>query len=387
MAKRSKVEELASEALEIIGSKNEALQPKNTTQNSKEAVLESASWMNDIFSADELEAAEIPPTQWIVSDLLPVGLNIIASPPKFGKSWMVLDLCECAVQGLPFMGWNTTKCDVLYLALEDNKGRLKERQKILLGGGKSPSNCKFLLQTPAMGELFAEEMEKFLKAYPKTRLIVIDTFSKIRGERGHSESEYQYDYREAGALKRFADSHNLAIVIVHHLRKMVDSSDPFNRISGSTGLFGVVDTAIVMTKEHRSDKKALFTATGRDIEDIECYIEQDEANKQWHRIGTKEEITEKENTDKYKNSVAVTAIRKLASPDWWTGNAKKLLSDYLAVVGPNVPQHPLSVKELSPWLSELRSRDGIEVVTGVCKEIGKGKTVDGATRISFRKVA
>ena len=48
--------------------------------------------MLSTISAAALQGKDIPPIRWIVENLIPAGLNILASPPKYGKSWAVLDL-------------------------------------------------------------------------------------------------------------------------------------------------------------------------------------------------------------------------------------------------------------------------------------------------------
>lgn len=66
--------------------------------------------------------------------------------------------------------------------------------------------------------------------------IFIDTLQMIRNE---TDSNYSSDYKELSVLKSLADKLEIAIVLVHHTRKCFDS-DPFNMISGSTGLNGSV---------------------------------------------------------------------------------------------------------------------------------------------------
>ena len=52
---------------------------------------------------------------------------------------------------------------------------------------------------------------------------------------------YANDYKDIGALKELADKYGICILLVHHLRKQ-SSSDPYDQISGSTGIMGVADT-------------------------------------------------------------------------------------------------------------------------------------------------
>jgi hypothetical protein len=69
-------------------------------------------------------------------------------------------------------------------------------------------------------------------------------------------------------LKEFADKHNIAVLVVHHLNKKEDDRDPIDLISGSTGLTGAADTIMIMNREVKSADVRLFI-TGRDIEEKE----------------------------------------------------------------------------------------------------------------------
>ncbi len=48
-------------------------------------------------------------------------------------------------------------------------------------------------------------------------LVIIDTLQMIRGA-GYGNT-YANDYRDLSALKRLADTHGIAILLIHHLRK------------------------------------------------------------------------------------------------------------------------------------------------------------------------
>ena len=116
------------------------------------------------------------------------------------------------------------------------------------------------------------QLESFVKTYPDTGLIVIDTFQRIRD--AESESTYSNDYREVVKIKELADRHKIAVMLIHHLRKAPDS-DPFNMVSGSTGIIGAVDSIYVLEKAKRVENAALLHVTGRDIEDMQLKLEFD----------------------------------------------------------------------------------------------------------------
>ena len=55
------------------------------------------------IDADTLQSTAYEPVSFVVDDLLPQGLHLLAGAPKIGKSWLALWLCLCAAQDTPLM--------------------------------------------------------------------------------------------------------------------------------------------------------------------------------------------------------------------------------------------------------------------------------------------
>ena len=279
------------------------------------------------ISAAALQGKDIPPIRWIVENLIPAGLNILASPPKYGKSWAVLDLGLAVTAGGRFLGYQTNPCEVLYLALEDSERRLKSRMMKLLAGKNAPAGFHFATAAHDMDNGLFDELEGFLKAHPKTGLVIIDTLQRVRGTVHGKEGAYAADYREVGGLKAFADRHGIAVLLVHHLRKMADDSDPFNRISGTNGLMGAADTALVLTKEKRGDENATLSIVGRDVESSDTVLRFNKDTCRWENLGDADWFAEQQARQEYQESPIVRTIKKLLeqSPEGWIGTAQQLL--------------------------------------------------------------
>ena len=281
----------------------------------------------DTITAADLQKKDLPPIKFIVDKLLSAGLNILASPPKYGKSWMVLALCLAVASGGRFLGYMTNQCGCLYLALEDSQRRLKIRMNKLLAGKPAPAGFHFAtVASPIDGGLFAE-LEDFLKKHPDTGLIVVDTLQRVRGASHGKEGAYAADYRELGALKAFADQHNVALLLVHHLRKMKDDGDPFNMISGTNGIMGAADTTMVLTKEKRGDSNATFSVVGRDVESSDTVLRFNKDTCYWENLGDADFVAELQARRDYQESPVVKTIKKLLeqSPEGWSGTAQQLL--------------------------------------------------------------
>ena len=70
--------------------------------------------------ADTLMTTPLPVTQYVVEQLLPQGLHILAGAPKVGKSWLALWLCLQVAKGESVWGFESSRGAVLYLCLEDS---------------------------------------------------------------------------------------------------------------------------------------------------------------------------------------------------------------------------------------------------------------------------
>lgn len=279
------------------------------------------------ISAADLQQKAIPPIRWIVENLIPAGLNILASPPKYGKSWAVLDLGLSVTAGGRFLGYQTNPCEVLYLALEDSERRLKSRMVKLLAGKIAPAAFHFATAAHDMDNGLFDELEGFLKAHPKTGLVIIDTLQRVRGAVHGKEGAYAADYREVGGLKTFADGHNVAILLVHHLRKMKDDGDPFNMISGTNGIMGAADTTMVLTKEKRDAANATLSVVGRDVESSDTVLRFNKETCRWENLGNADWFAEQQVRQEYQESPIVKTIKKLLkqSPEGWSGTAQQLM--------------------------------------------------------------
>ena len=143
-------------------------------------------------------------------------------------------------------------------------------------------NTHFATESSDLANGLGIQIENFIKDHIDTSLIVIDTLQRVRDNSGENYS-YANDYEQMNKLKEIADQNNIAIIVVHHLRKMADS-DPINMVSGSTGIVGAVDGIFVLVKDERASNKAKLHITGRDIKDIVILLEFDQEECLWKMI-------------------------------------------------------------------------------------------------------
>ena len=53
----------------------------------------------ETITAEDLQNRTYEPAHFLVDELIPEGLHILAGAPKIGKSWLALWLCLCVAQG------------------------------------------------------------------------------------------------------------------------------------------------------------------------------------------------------------------------------------------------------------------------------------------------
>ena len=281
-----------------------------------------------ITPAPVLQKANLPPVKFLIEGILPDGTSLLTAASKIGKSWMVLDLGLSQAAGGLFMGHQCNQCGVLYLALEDSLHRLQDRMNKILGGKPAPEQFYFATEAPKLDNGLLDTLEDHLKKHPDTRLIIIDTLQKIRGQALPREASYAQDYREMETVKAFMDKRGISTIFVHHNRKMKDDDDPFNMISGTNGIMGAADTIWTITKAKRTDEEATLHITGRDVEQSDTVIQFNKNTWRWETVGEAGALAEQRAREEYDSSPIVKTIKKLLeqSPGHrWDGQAKDLM--------------------------------------------------------------
>jgi len=247
------------------------------------------STMSGVFTAVDLMSERMPPTNWAVPGIVPEGVTLFAGKPKMGKSWMALGLCVAvASRGVALGSTVVEQGEVLYMALEDNRRRLRRRLGKLLANEGMPSGLHIATDWPRAGEGGIDKLRAFLREHPGCRLVVIDTLARFKPRTNARRTQYDDDRDAVDPLIPIAAEHNVAILLVHHLRE-AESDDPLDMIHGSAGLTGGVDGAMIL-KRDRGKADAYLFVDGRDIEDtVELALRFDHNTATWVIIGNAED--------------------------------------------------------------------------------------------------
>lgn len=245
------------------------------------------------FTAADLMRMEFPPIRYVWPGYVAEGCTIVAGASKLGKSWLVLQGALAVACGSTFLGGKCEQGDVLYLALEDNPRRLKDRlykQNPAMGllGQTMPASLHFTTEWPRADQGGLQKITDWLVEHPDAKLVIIDVLKMFRANRKGNKNPYDLDYEDINPLSKIAAEFGVAVVVVHHTNKGALSSDPFDRVNGTGGISGAADTTLIMARN--DDGLVELYGRGREIEEIETAITFDKETCTWSVRGNAHDV-------------------------------------------------------------------------------------------------
>jgi len=253
----------------------------------------SPGWRERLIDVRALCDKRFEPVRYVVPELFPEGVTLLASRPKLGKSWLLLQIATAVASGRVTMMASTGPVpigDVLFLALEDGERRLQRRLTKYYGAQRENWPARF---TPAtswcrLDQGGLDDLRAWCASVEKPTLIVIDILKRVRPPKLKNQTDYEADYMATQGLQELtSEIGGLAIIASCHDRKM-DAEDVFDTISGTLGMTGGVDTIAVIKR--RAGGITLHVE-GRDLPDtIEKAINFDRETCRWHVLGEAAEV-------------------------------------------------------------------------------------------------
>ena len=226
------------------------------------------------ISARDLFNTRYAALHWNIADILPAGTILLFGKPKKGKSFLTLLMAISVAAGRRVFGKESSGRPVLYLGLEDSERRAQRRLKGCASALRIPHDefidkLHFSPTSKRIDTGLIEELRDWMKAHPDTGLIVIDMFKKVAGAEDNRKSLYSQQAEVGDALTKFSHEWpELSILVVHHSRK-AESEDPFDLVSGTTGLSGSYDQLMAISD---ATGKRMLHITGRDIEAVDILL-------------------------------------------------------------------------------------------------------------------
>ncbi len=306
--------------------------------------------MNELktVNCEQLMTTPLRPIEFCIDGMLSTGLFILAGAPKVGKSWLALDMALSIAKGEKVLGRETKRGTALYLCLEDSYTRIQNR---LFDLTSEPSdNLHFAIMAGTLGGILEKQIENFKSQHTDLKIIIVDTLQKIRSG---DDTSYASDYKELSVLKNLADKLRIAILLVHHTRKCRDN-DPFNMISGTTGISGCVDGSMVMIEKQRGSGEATLYCVGRDIENLELHLKRE--GSRW--------IAEEKIIPKPRDTFSFMVHDFMLEKKYFKGSATTLVGELKMQFGVEIPsnkitqnlvQHGIELKDFGVTFETKRS--------------------------------
>jgi len=225
---------------------------------------------------------------FLAEGLITDGVNVLAGPPKCGKSTLAFQIAVAVAKGeyvLKHYRNNTMhfrcpkKSNVLIISYEESEKKFKKRLSSIEDNNipnnldyKTDWDPDFLYENVSGSSTTAFEHAVKKNKY---KLIVIDTYVMMYNRVSLDGGSYKKEYQFVSAIKNMASKLNISILLLHHTVKSTQG-DWVSNLYGSQALSGGSDTIHFLERERDSVYASLKT-TGRDIEDSKTglYFDQD----------------------------------------------------------------------------------------------------------------
>ena len=204
----------------------------------------------------------LPPVQWIVKGVLPLdGLAVLYGPSGSGKSFLVLDLLACVVDGREWFSRRVRPVPVTYCALEGEAGLAQRMQAYQMRHGTAAGSLLRFMTCP-FDLLTGDDVEGLAKAIGSAGVgggvVVLDTLN--RAAPGTDENSSQDMGHIIAACKRLQGLVGGLVLLVHHTGK-----DATKGLRGHSSLYAALDAAVEVTRsEDRREWKVAKSKDGRD---------------------------------------------------------------------------------------------------------------------------
>jgi biotin operon repressor len=239
-----------------------------------------------LIPASELYRGQVVSLRPLIDGLLWDGLTLFVAKPKAGKSWATLQLA-IMVAGGPCIPGLSPLADgpVLYCAFEEPAARTMARLRKIAPVGAWADRLHFLYELlPFMGG-GAEQLEGII-AKVRPRVVVLDTLTALLKGGGKRDNDvFRSQYAEVSRIRKIAENHKTAIVLVHHTRKGV-SEGIVEAVAGTGGIAAAADT--LWQLKRKPEGEATLEVVGREVEEKTFALQfrtGEACNFGWHILG------------------------------------------------------------------------------------------------------
>ncbi len=240
----------------------------------------------ELFSLQSLLGQSTDESEWVIPELLPTGVSLLAGPPQADKTLLASQLGLSVAAGLPFLKrFPAYQGHVLYLALAEDARRIRGRVMRLIYEQVCPNSFTLAFKWSPLRTSGLADLEDTLLALGDVRLVVIDPFMRLLPQpptpnyRGRQASPTLAEPGFFLPLRELTTRFHLALLLLHHLPND-NHLDPLVGPS-PTGLTPVSASNLLFTPGTCTSCATLHVASAK-VEEKKLALTLDEQTRQWH---------------------------------------------------------------------------------------------------------
>lgn len=203
--------------------------------------------MNGMYILKDLVEADYKEIDYIVKDLLEPGAYLLSGAPKCGKTILATQIAVAVASGETIFNRKVNKGIVVYCGFEDTRQSFSKRCVNInsISSNDFEENIIYYPERNYINSIF-DDIKSQVDDFSKVKLVIIDTFQLLKDcdDRVYS---YNSDYDIIEPIDKLAIENNICILLLHHNRKQ-KSKDPFEQISGTTGLTAGCEGMLLLEK-------------------------------------------------------------------------------------------------------------------------------------------
>jgi len=249
----------------------------------------------DIIDGNDLINTEFDEENWIIQGLLPVGLTILAGDPKAGKSRLARSMALDLSLGRPVFGkfGAEESGTAVYIPLEERRSAIRYQLIKMCENRNIPTDNylhqlgRFKITTPEANFSEIQDLCDFIvdnyTELSNPLLFVCDPLGKIMALEGYDENRFFANYSLFGPVQDLSLELNIAVVLIHHLRKS-NSNSPLKRMLGSVALAACGASGWVLDRKFGTTKGTL-QISAKEMEDRTYELNFNQDTLEWEYVG------------------------------------------------------------------------------------------------------
>lgn len=265
-----------------------------------------------VATEHEIDPAEVgaEALEHIVAGLLTIGFHFLVAAPKFGKTWLFLQIARALGTGGRLWGRKVARpYRVCVLALEEGdefdasdpahakrqhpKDRIARRLRKLGYSKHDMNNVRFVFEIAPYSDGGLEAIDALAQRYD---VLLIDSAVMLRiGAAQSGNNVWNSDYVFVKPLQRMASTHGKLIMLIAHSGKGANSRDPEDAIAGTQGLQAASDGMWILQRPDpkRKDRVRLHL-TSRELPTCQLELRWDNDRAGWQCLGSWLDLTEQD---------------------------------------------------------------------------------------------